>query len=66
MGIGVSKNGMIFSNNGKFFACLIPYGTDISQNPTTFNGVVQAYNWDSFNNIWYHFGHIRFYKGKKE
>ncbi len=53
LGIGVSKNGMIFSNNGNFFACLIPYGIDTSQNPTTFNGVVQTYIWDSLNKIWY-------------
>ena len=58
-GIGNTKNGMIFSNDGTSFSCIVPYGAGItSSNVATYNGVIQNYKWDSLTNSWYQIGTI--------
>lgn len=58
-GIGNTKNGMIFSNDGTSFSCIVPYGTGItSTNTSTFNGLIQNYKWDSVTKSWYQIGSI--------
>lgn len=53
-GLGVSSNGMIFSNNGNLFASVVPFGTDTSSNGTIlYNGTIQTYNWDNISKKWY-------------
>lgn len=53
-GVGITTNGMVFSNNGNLFACVVPYGTHNKSNgDVLYNGVVQTYEWDNISKVWH-------------